>query len=61
MTDWLWPTLTWVLIFEGLLPLLVPRFWRRMLTEMLRLQDGQIRFFGLLCVLGGLALSWVVS
>ncbi|MFM6985586.1 MAG: DUF2065 domain-containing protein [Hydrogenophaga sp.] len=53
MGDLLWSAMALVLIFEGLLPLVAPRLWRRVFTEMLRLQDGQIRFFGLLCMLAG--------
>ncbi len=53
-----WPALALVLILEGLLPLLAPRWWRRIFGEMLRLQDGQLRFFGLLSILAGLLLWW---
>lgn len=42
-----------VLLVEGLLPFLSPGAWRRVFIELLRLQDGQIRFFGLCCVLLG--------
>lgn len=61
MGDLIWPALALVLIFEGLLPLIAPASWRRVFTEMLKLQDGQIRFFGLLCVLGGALLWWGAS
>jgi uncharacterized protein len=61
MSDLIWPALALVLVFEGLLPLIAPGAWRRVFTQMLQLQDGQIRFFGLLCVLGGLLLWWTVS
>jgi hypothetical protein len=33
-----------VLIFEGLLPLISPTKWREMFTQLLQLQDGQVRF-----------------
>lgn len=56
--DLIWPALALVLIFEGLLPLTSPTAWRRTFTQLLQLKDGQIRFFGLLCVLGGLLLWW---
>jgi uncharacterized protein YjeT (DUF2065 family) len=59
MSDLLWSALALVLVFEGLLPLLAPRAWRRMFIEMLKLNDGQIRFFGLICLLGG-ALLWLL-
>ncbi len=61
MSDLLWPALALVLIFEGLLPFIAPSAWRRVFTQMLQLQDGQIRFFGLLCVLSGLLLWWAVA
>jgi uncharacterized protein YjeT (DUF2065 family) len=59
--DLIWPALALVLIFEGLLPLVAPAAWRRLFTEMLRMQDGQIRFFGLLCVLSGLLFWWLLA
>jgi uncharacterized protein YjeT (DUF2065 family) len=45
-----------VLIIEGMLPLLAPGRWRQMMTEIFRHQDGQLRFFGLFCVVSGLIL-----
>lgn len=61
MGDLIWPALALVLVFEGLMPFIAPALWRRVFTEMLRLQDGQIRFYGLLCVLGGLLLWWATT
>jgi hypothetical protein len=61
MTELFWPVLALVLIVEGLLPLLAPGLWRRMFTEMLRLRDGQLRFFGLLSILGGALLWWTLG
>ena len=61
MSEMLWPALALVLIFEGLLPFVAPSTWRRVFTQMLQLEDGQIRFFGLLCVLSGLLLWWAVA
>jgi uncharacterized protein YjeT (DUF2065 family) len=45
-----------VLIFEGLMPLISPPKWREMFAQLLQLEDGQIRFFGLSIVLLGLFL-----
>lgn len=50
--------LGWVLVIEGLMPLLAPRRWREWVEQMRSLQDGQLRFFGLVLVLMGLALIW---
>lgn len=58
MSELFWPVLALVLIVEGLLPLLAPGLWRRMFTEMLRLRDGQLRFFGLMSIVGGVLLWW---
>jgi uncharacterized protein len=61
MGDLFWPALALVLVFEGLMPFIAPTAWRRMFTEMLKLQDGQIRFFGLICLLSGALLWWWVA
>ena len=39
-----------VLIFEGLFPMISPGAWRRMFEQILQLEDGQIRFFGLMAI-----------
>jgi uncharacterized protein YjeT (DUF2065 family) len=46
-----------VFIIEGLLPLLAPVAWRAAVQKIAVLQDGQIRFYGLLLVLSGLLLA----
>lgn len=57
----LWMVLAFVLVIEGLLPLLTPAAWRRAFTQILQLRDGQLRFFGLCSVSAGLVLMWLVS
>lgn len=52
----LWQALALVLVIEGLLPLISPRGWRSMFQQILGLGDGQIRFFGLCSIAGGLIL-----
>jgi len=49
------------LIIEGLLPFIAPGAWRDAFTRLLQMRDGQIRFFGLLALGGGLALIWMAS
>nr|WP_315847533.1 DUF2065 domain-containing protein [uncultured Rhodoferax sp.] len=56
--DTLWVALALVLVVEGLFPFLSPTGWRRMFTQLLQLNDGQIRFFGLASILAGLLLIW---
>ncbi|QXZ08327.1 DUF2065 domain-containing protein [Comamonas sp. Y33R10-2] len=42
-----------VLVLEGLLPLLAPKQWRQMFMQLMQLKDGQLRFYGLLCIAAG--------
>ncbi len=46
-----------MLVLEGLLPLTSPASWREMFRRVTELTDGQIRFFGLISVVCGLALA----
>lgn len=48
-----------MLVLEGLLPLLLPQAWRDTFKRMIELKDGQLRFVGLMSVMGGLALFWL--
>jgi uncharacterized protein len=50
-----------MLILEGLMPMISPRGWRGLFEQVLKLQDGQIRFFGMVMVVAGLAILWMVS
>jgi uncharacterized protein len=50
-----------MLVLEGLMPMISPRGWRTLFEQLLKLQDGQIRFFGMVIVVVGLALFWLVS
>ena len=50
-----------MLVFEGLMPLVAPHAWRQMFARLSELSDGQIRFFGLIAVVGGALLFWLQS
>jgi len=50
-----------MLIIEGILPMASPMQWRKMFEQLLRLEDGQIRFFGLCSALVGLILLLCVA
>jgi uncharacterized protein YjeT (DUF2065 family) len=50
-----------VLVIEGIMPLLAPASWRRLFARVTELNDGQIRFFGLIAVMGGALLFWLQS
>ena len=56
--DTFWLAIALVLIIEGLFPFASPAGWRKMFVQLLQLQDGQIRSFELVSILGGLMLIW---
>ncbi|WP_047537007.1 DUF2065 domain-containing protein [Methylotenera versatilis] len=45
-----------MLVLEGLMPLIAPKSWRETFKRMIALNDGQLRFVGLISLLGGLLL-----
>ena len=45
-----------MLVIEGLLPFLAPGLWRDTFRRIIKMSDGQIRFFGLTAMLIGLLL-----
>ena len=42
-----------VLVVEGMLPLLAPRVWRDSVRKIADLNDGQLRFIGLIAIVLG--------
>jgi uncharacterized protein YjeT (DUF2065 family) len=59
-SDTLWMAFGLMLIFEGIFPFLSPQGWRDKMAQLMVFQDGQIRFFGLACILVGLLmLGWL--
>lgn len=52
--------LAFYLILEGLLPFAAPHGWRRGLAAIARLDDKQLRTFGLTIVIAGLVLLFAV-
>ena len=59
--DLLWAAMALMLVFEGLLPFISPQGWRRTFARLLTLRDGQLRFFGLVSILLGLAGLWFAT
>ena len=56
-----WLAMALVLVVEGFMPFVSPATWRKTFLQILQLEDGQIRFFGLCSLLFGLALIWWLS
>jgi uncharacterized protein YjeT (DUF2065 family) len=42
-----------VLIIEGIVPLVFPRIWKDTFRRIIGLEDGQLRFIGLMAVVSG--------
>jgi uncharacterized protein len=42
-----------VLILEGIVPLVFPSMWKEAFRRILGLEDGQLRFIGLMAVVAG--------
>lgn len=52
--------LAFYLILEGLFPFASPQAWRRGLASIAGLEDRQLRTFGLIAVVSGLLLLFIV-
>ena len=50
-----------VLIIEGIVPFLSPAVWRETFERLVKMSDGQIRFFGLSSMLVGLIILILLS
>ncbi len=49
-----------MLIIEGMLPFISPRNYRRMVAEIVRLRDNQIRNIGLVAMIIGVVVLFIV-
>lgn len=49
-----------MLVLEGLLPLLLPAVWRQTFMRMVAMNNGQLRFVGLMSIIIGLGLLWLM-
>jgi len=50
-----------MLVLEGILPFIAPAVWREAFRKMTEMSDGQVRFVGLLSMLGGLLILFFVK
>jgi uncharacterized protein YjeT (DUF2065 family) len=53
-----WLAIALVLVVEGFMPFVSPSTWRQTFLQILKFNDGQLRFFGLCSLLLGLGLIW---
>ena len=56
----LWLAAAFMLMFEGLMPLIAPALWRRIFERMMQMPDQAIRLFGVVSVLLGLLMYWLL-
>ncbi len=61
MTEVLVAAFALMLVLEGLLPFVAPRFWREAFRKFTEMSDGQIRFAGLTSMLIGLVVLALVT
>nr|WP_210546368.1 DUF2065 domain-containing protein [Rhodoferax sp. PAMC 29310] len=57
----LWLALALVLVIEGLFPFLSPSTWRQTFSQLLQLNDGQLRFVGICSMTIGSILIWFLA
>ena len=53
LVESLWVAFALLLVVEGLLPFVAPRFWRETFRRLTELTDGQLRFVGLASIVVG--------
>lgn len=61
MSDAIWTALALLLVLEGLMPAINPGGWRRMFEQLLRLSDQQVRTIGLISMVAGLIMLWLLQ
>lgn len=61
MSHTLWIALGLVLIVEGLGPLLAPRGWRQMVSQLSQQPDNQLRRIGGCLVVAGAVIAYVFA
>ncbi|MDP3617840.1 MAG: DUF2065 domain-containing protein [Rhodoferax sp.] len=59
-SDTFWLALALVLVIEGIFPFVSPAGWRRMFVQIIKLNDGQLRFFGMSSLFAGSLLIWLL-
>lgn len=50
-----------VFIFEGLMPFVLPRFWQKMMSEAVKMDEKSIRLMGLFSLAVGMLILFFVG
>lgn len=50
-----------LLVLEGLMPFLAPRKWKQMLVTVSQVDDRQLRIIGLISMLSGVGLLYLIN
>ncbi len=53
--------LAMMLVIEGLVPFMFPEMWRQTFRRLITLSDGQLRFIGVIAMLSGLLLLYLIK
>lgn len=61
MADVLLAGFALMLVVEGILPFAAPAVWRATFKALTEMNDGQIRFAGLVSMVAGLAMLWFLT
>ena len=61
MTEVLAAAFALMLVLEGILPFVAPKFWREAFRKFTEMSDGQVRFAGLTSMIIGLVLLLLVT
>ncbi|MGC9401250.1 MULTISPECIES: DUF2065 domain-containing protein [Vibrio] len=61
MSNSIWVALGLVLVVEGLGPLIAPRGWRAMVSQLSEQPDNQLRRFGGCLVVAGVVIAYVFA
>jgi uncharacterized protein len=61
VSDIILPALALMLVIEGILPFTTPKLWRETFRRLTEMTDGQIRFAGLVSMILGLVVLFLVT
>ena len=60
MWDELWVAMALMLVLEGMVPFLTPRGFKQMMQSVVRIEDRQLRIAGLVSMVVGVVLLYLI-